>query len=179
MWFSFVLVLSYGTSTEEPSLRLETRYKWAERKPRAAHLASLARLWARWQSRDPRRAQQDEFPGASRGIDSHGFDLREQPKRVVVVGAGYTAVELAGVFNQFRSEVMMLIHRGTMLLTVDPMLGETLTKRMKHTGIDFCHGSKVKKVEGGLSRGGEARSRLCAVSHRPLPEHEEPWLWNS
>ncbi|KOO10908.1 glutathione reductase, partial [Vibrio xuii] len=38
------------------------------------------------------------IPGAEYGIDSNGFfDLAEQPKRVAVIGAGYIAVEIAGV----------------------------------------------------------------------------------
>ena len=38
--------------------------------------------------------------GAEYGIDSNGvFALNELPKRVAVVGAGYIAVELAGVLN--------------------------------------------------------------------------------
>lgn len=38
--------------------------------------------------------------GAELGFDSDGFfELKELPKRVVVVGAGYIAVELAGIFH--------------------------------------------------------------------------------
>ncbi|MCO5596215.1 hypothetical protein L7F22_050275 [Adiantum nelumboides] len=44
----------------------------------------------------PTKPSEDDIPGASLGIDSDGwFDLREQPKRAAVVGAGYIAVELA------------------------------------------------------------------------------------
>lgn len=40
------------------------------------------------------------LPGAELGFDSDGFfDLKEKPKRVAVVGAGYIAVELAGIFH--------------------------------------------------------------------------------
>lgn len=38
--------------------------------------------------------------GAELGFDSDGFfDLKDLPKKVVVVGAGYIAVELAGIFH--------------------------------------------------------------------------------
>lgn len=90
-----------------------------------------------------------EIPGASLGINSDGFfDLAEQPRRVAVVGAGYIAVELAGVLHTLGSAVTMLTRGETVLRTFDPTIGETLTKWMKHTGIDFRHGSKVQKVEG-------------------------------
>ncbi|EPS98598.1 hypothetical protein FOMPIDRAFT_1037476 [Fomitopsis schrenkii] len=91
----------------------------------------------------------DEIPGASLGINSDGFfDLEEQPKRVAVVGAGYIAVELAGVFHTLGSEVHMFIRGDTVLRTFDPSLGETLTNWMEHTGINFHKGSQIKKVEG-------------------------------
>lgn len=91
----------------------------------------------------------DEIPGASLGINSDGFfDLAEQPKRVAVVGAGYIAVELAGVLHTLGSEVHMFIRGETVLRTFDPSLGETLTNWMDHTGIKFHKGSKITKVEG-------------------------------
>lgn len=41
-----------------------------------------------------------DLEGADLGFDSDGFfDLKELPKRVVVVGAGYIAVELAGILH--------------------------------------------------------------------------------
>ncbi|OBZ75334.1 Glutathione reductase [Grifola frondosa] len=90
-------------------------------------------------------------PGIDRvlGIDSDQFfDLEEQPRRVAVVGAGYIAVELAGVFHALGSEVHMLTRGETVLRTFDPALGETLTSWMKHTGINFQHGAKVVRIEG-------------------------------
>ena len=97
----------------------------------------------------PTIPSEDEIPGASLGVNSDGFfDLAEQPKRVAVVGAGYIAVELAGVFHTLGSEVHMFIRGETVLRTFDPSLGETLTNWMAHTGINFHKGSKVKKVEG-------------------------------
>jgi glutathione reductase (NADPH) len=48
----------------------------------------------------------EEIPGASYDINSDGFfDIEEQPKRVAVVGAGYIAVELAGVFHSLGTEI--------------------------------------------------------------------------
>lgn len=41
-----------------------------------------------------------DIEGAELGFDSDGFfDLKDLPKKVVVVGAGYIAVELAGIFH--------------------------------------------------------------------------------
>jgi glutathione reductase (NADPH) len=46
------------------------------------------------------RPSHPNIPGVEYGIDSDGFfELPALPKRVAVVGAGYIAVELAGVIN--------------------------------------------------------------------------------
>ncbi|KAH9915773.1 glutathione reductase [Epithele typhae] len=97
----------------------------------------------------PTVPSEEEIPGASLGIDSDGFfDLEDQPKRVAVVGAGYIAVELAGVLHTLGSEVTMVIRGETVLRSFDPTLGEALTSWMKHTGINFHHGAHVARVEG-------------------------------
>ena len=91
-----------------------------------------------------------EVPGASYGIDSDGFfALAEQPKRVAVVGAGYIAVELAGIFNTLGTETHMVIRGKTVLRTFDSTIQNTLTPWMEQTGIKFHKESKVVKVEKG------------------------------
>ncbi|KAG8705342.1 Glutathione reductase, partial [Ceratobasidium sp. 395] len=53
---------------------------------------------------------EEKIPGASLGITSDGFfELDHLPKRVAVVGAGYIAVELAGILNTLGSETHLLI----------------------------------------------------------------------
>ena len=91
----------------------------------------------------------DVIPGASLGIDSDGFfDLEEQPKRVAVVGAGYIAVELAGIFNTLGSETHLLIRQDKVLRSFDPALQDTLTDWMEHTGVKIHKHTNVAKVEG-------------------------------
>lgn len=96
----------------------------------------------------------EKIPGASLGIDSDGFfELEDQPKRVVVVGAGYIAVELAGVLHTLGSEVHLLIRKEQVLRTFDPSLSEVLTPWMEHTGVNVHKTTNVVRVEG--ERGGE------------------------
>ncbi|BEI88364.1 uncharacterized protein CcaverHIS019_0110820 [Cutaneotrichosporon cavernicola] len=96
----------------------------------------------------------EEVPGASLGIDSDGFfELEEQPKRVAVVGAGYIAVELAGIFNGLGSETHLLIRHGAVLRTFDPMLSDVLLPWMEHVGMNVHKETgvtKVEKIDGGL-----------------------------
>lgn len=90
-----------------------------------------------------------DIPGASLGITSDGFfELEEQPKRVVVVGAGYIAVELAGVLHTLGSETHLLIRKDKVLRNFDPILQDTLTPWMEKTGINIHKHTNIVKVEG-------------------------------
>lgn len=89
-----------------------------------------------------------DVPGAEHGITSDGFfALKEQPKRVAVVGAGYIAVELAGVLNSLGSEVSMLLRRDHFLSDFDAMLRETLMEEMMNAGVNIMSRVNVERVE--------------------------------
>ncbi|OHU90584.1 MULTISPECIES: glutathione-disulfide reductase [Pseudoalteromonas] len=76
-----------------------------------------------------------EIPGAEHGIDSNGFfELNEQPRRVAVIGAGYIAVELAGVLNSLGTETHLFVRKHAPLRSFDPILVETLTEVMEKEG---------------------------------------------
>jgi glutathione reductase (NADPH) len=88
------------------------------------------------------------IPGAEQGITSDGFfALTEQPQRVAIVGAGYIAVELAGVLNSLGSEVCMLLRRDHFLASFDAMLRETLMEEMNNAGVHFITQVNVERVE--------------------------------
>ena len=89
-----------------------------------------------------------DVEGAEHGITSDGFfALQEQPKRVAVVGAGYIAVELAGVLNGLGSEVSMLLRRGHFLDSFDTMLRETLMEDMMNAGVNIMSRISIEKIE--------------------------------
>lgn len=91
----------------------------------------------------------EKIPGASLGIDSDGFfELEDRPKRVAIVGAGYIAVELAGVLNALGSETHLIIRKDKVLRSFDPTLHDILTPWMERTGIKIHKHSNVTKVEG-------------------------------
>ncbi|KAG8746680.1 Glutathione reductase [Ceratobasidium sp. 414] len=97
----------------------------------------------------PTVPSEDKIPGASLGITSDGFfDLDHLPKRVAVVGAGYIAVELAGILNTLGSETHLLIRYDKFLRTFDPLLGDTLADWMTETGLNIHRQTQVQKVEG-------------------------------
>ncbi|VAW94291.1 Glutathione reductase [hydrothermal vent metagenome] len=85
--------------------------------------------------------------GAEFGITSDGFfELSEQPKRVAVVGAGYIAVELAGLLNGLGSDVSMLLRRGHFLSGFDVMLRDTLMEGMVEDGVNIMSKINVQKI---------------------------------
>ena len=76
------------------------------------------------------------IPGSELGISSDGFfDIEVLPKKMAFVGAGYIAVELAGVMNAIGVETHMYIRGDTFLRNFDPMVQETLTKRYEESGV--------------------------------------------
>ncbi len=88
-----------------------------------------------------------DIQGAELGITSDGFfALNEQPKRVAVVGAGYIAVELAGLLNGLGSDVSMLLRRGHFLSGFDVMLRETLMEQMVDDGVNIMSKINVQKI---------------------------------
>jgi glutathione reductase (NADPH) len=88
------------------------------------------------------------IPGAEYGIDSNGFfELNEQPGRVAVVGAGYIAVEIAGVLNALGSETHLFVRKGSKLRTFDPMIIHTLHEVMDSEGPKVHTHSVPQKVE--------------------------------
>ncbi|KJY96662.1 glutathione-disulfide reductase [Pseudoalteromonas ruthenica] len=93
------------------------------------------------------------IPGAEYGIDSNGFfELTEQPKRVAVVGAGYIAVEIAGVLHALGTETHLFVRRHAPLRNFDNMLVETLVEVMKKEGPTLhteCSPKEVVKESDG------------------------------
>jgi len=85
--------------------------------------------------------------GAELGITSDGFfELEELPRRVVTVGAGYIATELAGVLNSLGSEVTMVLRRDAFLRTFDATLRDTLMEVSEAAGIHFRRRARVAEL---------------------------------
>jgi glutathione reductase (NADPH) len=91
----------------------------------------------------------DDIPGAEHGITSDGFfELETQPKKAVLVGAGYISVELAGIFHALGSETHLFIRQDTFLRRFDPMIQTTMTNHYeKVLGMNIHRRSKQTKIE--------------------------------
>jgi glutathione reductase (NADPH) len=95
------------------------------------------------------------LPGAELGITSDGFfDLEHRPRRVAIVGSGYVAVELGGVFNALGAETVLFVRGERLLRGFDSLLAEQLAKQMRDGGIEIVtHGlpSAVRGAAGDLT----------------------------
>jgi glutathione reductase (NADPH) len=89
-----------------------------------------------------------EIPGSEYGTNSDGFfDISTQPKKVAIVGAGYIAVEFAGMFNALGTETHLFIRYDTFLRNFDPMIQEAVTKEYERLGVKLHKRSQASKVE--------------------------------
>lgn len=94
------------------------------------------------------RPQIPEIEGAEYGIDSDGFfALEQQPKSVAVVGAGYIAVELAGVFQALGTQSHLIVRKEKPLRTFDDMLSDTLVEQMEKHGPTLHNHSTPERIE--------------------------------
>ena len=102
------------------------------------------------------RPVKPKIPGAELGIDSNGFfELTEQPKRAVVVGAGYIAVELAGVLHALGTQTELVVRKHAPLRNFDTMLSDTLVEQMAKDGLTLrTHATPtqvIKNDDGSLT----------------------------
>lgn len=112
------------------------------------------------------------IPGAELGIDSNGFfALQEQPKRVAVIGAGYIAVELAGVLHSLGSETHLFCRKETPLRSFDPMLVSTLVDTMANEGPQLHPHSTPKAIHK------EADGSLTLVLENGQSHNVDTLIW--
>lgn len=96
------------------------------------------------------------IPGSELGITSDGFfELKQQPKKVALVGAGYIAVEMAGMFHHLGSETHLFIRNDKFLRTFDPMVQDSVMKEYERQGVHIhklSSQSKVEDIGSGMKR---------------------------
>lgn len=89
-----------------------------------------------------------DFPGNEHALDSNQvFDLDEFPKRFMVLGGGYIAVEFASIFNGLGSETH-LIYRGDLFLKpFDHEVREFTRKEMDKKGVNLHFNANIERIE--------------------------------
>ncbi|HUO18842.1 MAG TPA: glutathione-disulfide reductase [Steroidobacteraceae bacterium] len=90
------------------------------------------------------------IPGAGLGITSDGFfALEALPARVAVAGAGYIAVELAGIFAGLGARTTLLTRTAAVLRSFDPMIGETALAMLRADGVALVAGASPTALARG------------------------------
>jgi glutathione reductase (NADPH) len=126
------------------------------------------------------RPQLPPIPGAELGLSSDGFfEMEAQPRRVAVVGSGYIAVELAGVFLALGSATTLVIRTAQVLRQFDAMLGDGLLATMRAEGLTLASeavpvalsidsdGARWLETAGG-ARLGPFDAVIWAIGREPL-----------
>lgn len=109
----------------------------------------------------------DNVPGAEFGITSDGFfDLIEQPKNVAIIGAGYIAVELAGIFKALGSDVKLFCRGDSLLRSFDPMIQKAVERELLRSCQDPSEGEVeiLKETEVSSLQLGFADNKSVTVN---------------
>jgi glutathione reductase (NADPH) len=89
-----------------------------------------------------------EIAGLEHVISSNeAFHLEELPKRILIQGGGYIAVEFAGIFNGLGSEVTLVYRGENILRGFDDDVREHLRAEMERRGIKIITKQTVDAVE--------------------------------
>lgn len=94
------------------------------------------------------------IPGIEHAITSNeAFTLKDLPRRVIVVGGGYIAVEFAGIFHGLGAETIQLYRGPLFLRGFDDDVRTHLAEQMRGKGIDLrfdLNVSAIEKTPSGL-----------------------------
>ena len=108
-------------------------------------------------------AVRPDIAGAERAwLSDDVFSISELPKRLLVVGGGYIAVEMAGVFAGLGCSVTLVIRGAQPLRGFDDDVRTAFTEELRKTGVDVRLHTRVQCLEDNPD------GSLCAVF-----EHEE------
>ena len=107
-----------------------------------------------------------DIPGTDLAWSSNDiFELKDFPKRLLIIGGGYIACEFASIFKNLGTEVTQLIRGKKLLNGFDKDLSECLETSMTSLGIDlkFQHQLKsIRKKNGDLESTLESGSKLIS-----------------
>ena len=95
-----------------------------------------------------------EFAGAEHIITSEeAFHLPELPKRIMIAGGGYIAVEFAGIFAGLGVDTTLVYRGPNILRGFDDDIRSHVTEEMKKRGVKImlgCQHQSIEKTASGL-----------------------------
>ena len=89
-----------------------------------------------------------DLPGIEHAITSNeAFHLEQLPKRIVIVGGGYIALEFACIFNGLGVETTV-VHRGPNVLRgFDDDIRSHVAEEMEAAGVQIRLGTQIARIE--------------------------------
>ena len=97
---------------------------------------------------------------------NEAFHLPELPKRVVIQGGGYIALEFAGIFAGFGSDVTVVYRGDNILRGFDDDIRSHLRAEMERQGITILTGCTVNRID---KHGQETSPRICRTAPASPP----------
>ena len=98
--------------------------------------------------------QKPAIPGAELAITSNeAFHLERLPRRALVVGGGYIAVEFASIFNGLGVQTTLAYRGARLLRGFDAELGERLGEEMRKKGVAInlsCSPVSLEKKQSSI-----------------------------
>jgi len=92
-----------------------------------------------------------EIPGRDLAITSNeAFHLEKLPRRALVVGGGYVAVEFASIFQGLGVETTLAYRGARLLRGFDAELGERLAEEMRKKGVVIRLQSNLARLDKGI-----------------------------
>ncbi|MCM2464077.1 glutathione-disulfide reductase [Pseudomonas sp. CG7] len=120
-----------------------------------------------------------DIPGREQAISSNeAFFLKTLPKRMLVVGGGYIAVEFAGIFHGMGAQTSLLYRGDLFLRGFDGAVRKHLAEELQRRGLDLQFNADIqsidKEADGSLKvtlKDGRTLSTDCvfyATGRRPM-----------
>lgn len=92
--------------------------------------------------------QVPEIPGRELAISSNeAFFLKDLPKRVLVVGGGYIAVEFAGIFQGLGAATSLLYRGDLFLRGFDGSVRTHLKEELEKRGLDLQFNADIARID--------------------------------
>jgi pyruvate/2-oxoglutarate dehydrogenase complex dihydrolipoamide dehydrogenase (E3) component len=113
------------------------------------------------------RARIPDVPGlaAARPMTHvEALDLDRLPEHLIVIGGGYTGLELSQAFRRFGSRVTVIEEGARLASHEDPDVGDALLDLFHDEGIDVLLETEVRQVEG--RSGHEVKLRVYSKNTR-------------
>ena len=110
-------------------------------------------------------------PGIDLAEDSDAaLHFLELPRTLVIVGGGFIAAELAGIFGSLGTQVTVVERGRRILAMLDEELGDIAHRRLEDLGVEILTGSTLEAILGrqgalGVQISGDAGARAIECEH--------------